>query len=543
MDYDYSELIEQSECWIKQAGAAGWSRPDSSLKLARLDQSSPRALFEGGRSRPLIVAFMGGTGVGKSSLLNRLAGAQIARTGIERPTSREVTLFHHRSVPIRHLPASLPIDSVKLAQHDDDAKKNIIWIDMPDFDSIEQNNKQLVLQWLPHIDVLIYVVSPERYRDDKAWRLLLAEGAKHAWLFALNQWDRGSFEQFEDFKRQLNKAGFDQPLIFRTICVEERLPDEFHLLRETLSGLANDHTVNQLEQIGMQARKAELRQQLEQLRNALGGETFFEQAPFIWQEQWERTAQMLQQGFTWPLQQLANYYADHAGDITAKPTAGKYPSTRAEPVWDAWAQSRFDDALDEFIGYADHLGVPAKPVENGLAEIRQKAAKIIQNQSELGARIALAHPGNRLQRIFLTGARLAEVVLPVSAIGWVAYQVFTGYYHSNQINAEYLGVNFAIHSTLLIAISWLFPWILAKKLKPSLRVSALKGLNRGLLTGLGMIDADVTIAVEQIRSQHAQQFLEISEIIARCGGSGIKLQNQLEKESSLNRMLMGKSSK
>ena len=47
---------------------------------------------------------------------------------------------------------------------------------MPDFDSIDQNNRHLVLEWLPHIDVLIYVVSPERYRDEKAWRLLFAEG-------------------------------------------------------------------------------------------------------------------------------------------------------------------------------------------------------------------------------------------------------------------------------------------------------------------------------------------------------------------------------
>ena len=58
---------------------------------------------------------MGGTGVGKSSLLNRLAGKAVAKTGIERPTSREVTLFHHRSVALQHLPENLPIASVKIA--------------------------------------------------------------------------------------------------------------------------------------------------------------------------------------------------------------------------------------------------------------------------------------------------------------------------------------------------------------------------------------------------------------------------------------------
>jgi predicted GTPase len=153
-------------------------------------------------TRPLIVAFMGGTGVGKSSLLNRLAGKAIAKAGIVRPTSREVTLFHHRSVVMEHLPEQLPLSKINISQHEDEEKKNIVWIDMPDFDSTEQSNKQLVLQWLPYIDVLIYVVSPERYRDEKAWRLLLSEGARHAWLFVFNQWDRGRLEQYQDFNRQ-----------------------------------------------------------------------------------------------------------------------------------------------------------------------------------------------------------------------------------------------------------------------------------------------------------------------------------------------------
>ena len=85
------------------------------------------------------------------------------------------------------------------------SNEKVIWIDMPDFDSTEEKNKHIVLQWLPYIDVLIYVVSPERYRDNKAWQLLLAEGASHAWLFVINQWDKGESAQYDDFKQQLNK--------------------------------------------------------------------------------------------------------------------------------------------------------------------------------------------------------------------------------------------------------------------------------------------------------------------------------------------------
>ncbi|MDD1611021.1 MAG: 50S ribosome-binding GTPase, partial [Methylococcaceae bacterium] len=240
MAYDYSELVEKTKHWAQHAHALGWLNSDTAQQLNEVDTRSPDGLFASTHSaRPLIVAFMGGTGVGKSALLNRLAGKAIAKSGIERPTSREVTLFHHHSIALPSLAEQLPLAKINLAQHDDDRKKNIIWIDMPDFDSTELHNKQQVLSWLPHIDILIYVVSPERYRDEKAWRLLLAEGGRHAWLFVLNQWDRGQLPQFADFNQQLQKAGFVEPMIFKTICTDEQQEDDFAQLESLIISLAN----------------------------------------------------------------------------------------------------------------------------------------------------------------------------------------------------------------------------------------------------------------------------------------------------------------
>jgi energy-coupling factor transporter ATP-binding protein EcfA2 len=541
MDYDYSDLVEKSRRWIDQATATGWIPAENIRPLTHLEEDTPRALFDQGQSRPLIVAFMGGTGVGKSSLLNRLAGTAIARTGIERPTSREVTLYHHQSVEIRHLPENLPIASIKIAQHRDDAKKNIIWIDMPDFDSIEQSNKHLVLQWLPHIDVLIYVVSPERYKDAKAWRLLLAEGGRHAWLFVLNQWDRGRLEQYEDFKRQLGQAGFAEPIIFRTVCGEASEKDEFDALASTIASLASEHIVEQLEQRGLQVRKAELRHKLERYRDVLGSKSLLQRSEAAWQEQWQKTSRLLQEGFAWPLQQLATHYADHAADLVANPVTGKYPAKQSEAVWDDWAQSRFDDALDEFVGFADQLGVPPAPIKQQLAEVRQKAPKIVRTQTELAARKALANPGNALQRALLKCVRVAEIVLPLAAISWVSYKVFTVYYYSDRIDADYLGVDFAIHSSLLIAISWLAPWFILKKVKPSLRTSALKGLNKGLAAGLGMIESEVVIVLERIRHDHDRHHQQVSQLIEQCGAAAIDPSSRIDSKSPLNRMLIGDS--
>jgi predicted GTPase len=539
MAYDYFDLVEKTKRWAEQALSAGWINPETAQTLCDFDTRTPEALFNRNGSRPLIVAFMGGTGVGKSSLLNRLAGKAIAKAGIERPTSREVTLFHHQDVAIHHLPEKLPIEKIRTAQHDDGAKKNIVWIDMPDFDSTEQSNKLLVFEWLPHIDVLIYVVSPERYRDEKAWRLLLSEGNRHAWLFVLNQWDRGQQAQYEDFKLQLGKAGFVEPIIFKTVCAESAYPDEFPSLESTLLSLSNKHIVAELEQRGTQVRKDELRQKLQAILQLLGSRSAAKQAEERWQTQWSTTSSQLQKGFAWPIQKLAAYYADHAADLIANPaTSPSQTNQTANALWDDWAQARFGDALDEFIVNVDQLGIPVTPLKNQLAAIRTKAPKIIQAQSELQVRQALAHPGNVLHRGFLKFVRFCEIVLPLAAISWVGYQVFVGYYASNTTDEAYLGMDFAVHSSLLVLISWLPPWFILKKLKPSLEKSALRGLNKGLDNAISMIDGEVLGIIETVTNQHTAQLRQVEELTEQCSAGGSYKPEKISSDNPLARMLI-----
>src|SRR5690606_9107173 len=145
------------------------------------------------------------------------------------------------------------------------------------------------------------------------------------------------------------------------------------------------------------------------------------------------------------------------------------------------------------------------PLKKQLAAIREKAPKIIQAQSELAVRQALANPGNVMHRAFLKFVRLCEIILPLAAIIWVGYRVFMVYYTSEAGNEAYLGVNFAIHSTLLIAITWLTPFFILKKMKPSLEKSALRGLNKGLMNGLSMIEYEVADIIENFSQQHSEQ--------------------------------------
>ncbi|MDD1621390.1 MAG: GTPase domain-containing protein [Methylococcaceae bacterium] len=526
MAYDYFELLARARNWAEQALAEGRLDREQAQTLLSIDSRSPESLFSAGLSatestRPLIVAFMGGTGVGKSSLLNRLAGKAIARAGIERPTSREVTLYHHQSVSIQQLPAGLPLDSIKISQHDDIDKSNIVWIDMPDFDSIELGNKRLVLEWLPHIDALLYVVSPERYRDNKAWQLLLAEGAKHAWLFVMNQWDRGLAVQYEDFKQQLHKAGFDDPLVFRTSCSEPD-GDEFADLLAQLQQLSGRLSIAQLERRGHEMRGQQLKQILQALLDQINGRDY-QQLSRFYGGLWQNTEIHLQQGLAWPLQQLAQFWAAHSGqknDIQ---------------LWDDWAQSRFNDALDELILQAVQIDIPSKPLKSGLQDIKNQAEKKISQSTEVAGRQALLNPGNGLQRFLLGVTAIGETLLPIAAMSVVGYQVFYGYYHGATETNAYLGVDFAIHSVLLIGLSWLIPFFLHKKIQPSLQNAALKGLQKGLRQALLALDAEIKALLRDEQQRNTLLQKSLTELIEHCESTPM---SRVEKDSLLDRVLL-----
>ncbi len=526
MAYEYSDLTADIKHWTEQALEQGWIDKELALSFEGDEEVSANELFTDHQERPLVVAFMGGTGVGKSSLLNKLAGQTIAKTGVERPTSREVTLFYHQSVPLSQLEEVFPLQQIQLSQHSDASNKKIIWIDMPDFDSTEEKNKDIVMQWLAYVDILVYVVSPERYRDNKAWQLLLAEGANHAWLFVMNQWDRGETAQFEDFKQQLAKAGFDAPHIFKTISIGTA-EDELPQLKATIKSVATDNTIKQLEDRGLQQRNNNLKLKLEDALKLLGNNQSFSQVLDYQETSWEQTEALLVKGFEWPIKQTAI--------VCAKSKIGK--NSEEIDLWDEWAQSRFNDYLDNLILNTNQKGLASVPFRNQLSEIRNKAEKIFHTQTELGCRQSLVNPGNIVQRAVIKLAHICEFILPLIAMTVVGFQVFQGYYDSSITHEDFLGVNFVVHSLLLILLTWLLPYFLRKKMQPSMEKAALRGIYKGLEVAMTTINLDVKQSIDSLQKQHQNTALALEQLIE------ISEQNQAsdsaeEKSEALKRMLI-----
>jgi len=141
-----------------------------------------------------VVALAGSTGSGKSSLFNALAGSELSTVGVRRPTTSKAQacvwgsdlgsasgLLDWLDVPTRH------------QQLDDGTGLDgLVLLDLPDHDSTEVAHRMEVDRLVELVDVLVWVVDPEKYADAAIHDRYLQPMAGHrdVMMLVLNQIDR-----------------------------------------------------------------------------------------------------------------------------------------------------------------------------------------------------------------------------------------------------------------------------------------------------------------------------------------------------------------
>lgn len=145
-----------------------------------------------------VVAFAGSTGSGKSSLFNAVAGLEIARVGVRRPTTSKPTACVWGSGGEKILEwLDVPLQKRSwresaLDGDDQSALHGLILVDLPDHDSTAAEHRVESDRMVGLVDVVFWVVDPQKYADYSLHSGYLSSFGEHstAMVFVLNQIDR-----------------------------------------------------------------------------------------------------------------------------------------------------------------------------------------------------------------------------------------------------------------------------------------------------------------------------------------------------------------
>jgi hypothetical protein len=162
---EVDSLLGEIDAWSRQA--ANWPPARHAHALVRrLAQRTDtlRVRLEA----PLVVATLGGTGTGKSTLVNALVGGEVSPAGRERPTTRQPILVCRDDLEPEQL--GIPRESVQVVHRHLPMLRDFVLLDCPDPDTTEDEeapgtNLARLRELLPHCDVLLIATTQQKYRS------------------------------------------------------------------------------------------------------------------------------------------------------------------------------------------------------------------------------------------------------------------------------------------------------------------------------------------------------------------------------------------
>ena len=270
-----------------------------------------------------VIGFFGATGSGKSTLFNAIAGQNIALSAPTRPTTSTVQaaiweaegseeLLDWLGIDKRVYPQTQALAAEGEATEGNETGGNnkagggvaapnavtepapglfnrirravggrgemrtrtggLILLDMPDFDSVTTTNRDLAARMMRYVDVLVWVVDPQKYADAVIHRdfmvPLAASGAQA--LCVLNQADKLAPAEvpavLASLTRLLQAEGTEAHLLAAPIAVSARTGEGVDVLRDLLAQVAAAKSLSR------QRTDAQLHATASQLRTYAGGE-------------------------------------------------------------------------------------------------------------------------------------------------------------------------------------------------------------------------------------------------------------------------------
>ncbi len=118
----------------------------------------------------LLVVLVGPTGSGTSSVLNAIAGREVSRPGVLRPTTSRPVVWTRADRARRYRHHGLPgVDDVSVVPGEAPILDRLTFVDAPDPDSLVTDHAVAVAALVGVADLVVPITTPARYADAVPW--------------------------------------------------------------------------------------------------------------------------------------------------------------------------------------------------------------------------------------------------------------------------------------------------------------------------------------------------------------------------------------
>lgn len=214
---EFDRLLAELKDWAATAP----SGPPFDRAKALLARVEPRLReLQINLDRVLVVGLIGGSGTGKSTLINALLGERVSEAGdVQRPTTRRPVVVVHDDVD----PSFLQLDDADadLQRRRLPILESMILIDCPDPDTqathgVEHGNRnrEVLRKILPQCDVLLYLGTAQKYKTHAVTEELLRH-APGRQIVPVQTHASTDEDIRDDWRKSLEQADFSVPVMFR----------------------------------------------------------------------------------------------------------------------------------------------------------------------------------------------------------------------------------------------------------------------------------------------------------------------------------------
>jgi GTPase Era involved in 16S rRNA processing len=219
---------------------------------------------DGDKGAFYLVGLIGGKDVGKSALVNALAGRNVTTTTSHGPGTEIAVAYAHASQEpaLRALLEREVPGQYRIVTHDIASLKRQVLLDLPDIDSHWQSHPLVTRAMLRHMLFPVWMVSIEKYADRQPQEMLRKVAAGNApenFVFCLNKVDQlerssvdaGAAKEIRDdyagrIAKTLGLSGVPRVFLISAISPERY---ELPQLRQMLTQQKSDETVRQSKEL------------------------------------------------------------------------------------------------------------------------------------------------------------------------------------------------------------------------------------------------------------------------------------------------------